>query len=126
MELKEFLLNDRFAASNGCEIAELALGRAVIKMRVEARHLNAGNVCQGGAIFTLCDLACAAALNSHGPLTLSLNGSITFHRSALEGDLLTAEAIEIVNHHKVPYCEAHVLNQDGALIASFQTQAYRK
>ena len=36
------------------------------EMKVEARHLNAAGVCQGGAYFTLADLAFAAVTNSHG------------------------------------------------------------
>jgi hypothetical protein len=40
---------------------------------VTEKHLNAGGVCQGGALFTLADLAFAAVANSRGRLTLSLN-----------------------------------------------------
>ena len=52
------LLNrtDRFAANAGCRITEMDERHAVAEMTVTAEHLNGGNVCQGGALFTLADL----------------------------------------------------------------------
>ena len=49
---------------------------------------------KGGAIFTLADLALAAAANSHGTLAFSLSSNITFLRSSGPGDVLYAEARE--------------------------------
>lgn len=123
---KDFFRNDRFAADAGCELQELSEGRAVATMTVTKQHLNAGGVCQGGAIFTLADLAFAAAVNSHGQLTFSINSTINIFSSAKEGDVLTAVAEEKVNHPKIPFCEVNVTNQDGVLIATFIGQAYRK
>ncbi|MCQ2243230.1 MAG: hotdog fold thioesterase [Bacteroidaceae bacterium] len=123
---KDFFKNDRFAADAGCELQELSEGHAVATMTVAKQHLNAGGVCQGGAIFTLADLAFAAAVNSHGQLTFSINSTINIFSSAKEGDVLTAVAEEKVNHPKIPFCEVSVTNQDGVLIATFIGQAYRK
>lgn len=123
---KDFFKNDRFAADAGCELQELSEGHAVATMTVAKQHLNAGGVCQGGAIFTLADLAFAAAVNSHGQLTFSINSTINIFSSAKEGDVLTAVAEEKVNHPKIPFCEVCVTNQDGVLIAMFIGQAYRK
>ena len=39
---------DRFAAANGSQLVEISEGRAVAEMTVEEKHLNGGNVCQGG------------------------------------------------------------------------------
>ena len=61
MTLKEFFKGDRFAVLAGCELTEIREGYARATMTVEERHLNGGDVCQGGAIFTLADLAFAAA-----------------------------------------------------------------
>ena len=77
-------------------------------------------------MFTLADLAFAAAVNSHGQLTFSINSTINIFSSAKEGDVLTAVAKEEVNHPKIPFCEVKITNQDGKLIASFIGQAYRK
>ena len=95
-------------------------------MKVENRHLNGGNVCQGGAYFTLADIAIAAAMNSHGTLTFGIENNISFLKSAFEGDTLTADAKEIVNHHKIPYVEARITNQKGELLCIVTGLAYRK
>lgn len=126
MDLKDFFKNDRFAADAGCELQKISDGYAVATMTVGKQHLNAGGVCQGGAMFTLADLAFAAAVNSHGQLTFSINSTINIFSSAKEGDVLTAVAKEEVNHPKIPFCEVRITNQDGKLIASFIGQAYRK
>lgn len=127
MELKDFLnQNDCFAANAGARLVEVCEGYARAEMTVTSEHLNAGRVCQGGALFTLADLAMAAVMNSHGKLTLSIGSTISFLHSAVEGDTLVAEAVETVNHHKIPYIEVKIRNQYGELVCAFAGMAYRK
>jgi len=127
MTLKDLLNNnDRFANSVGARLTTVSEGYAKAEMTVEERHLNGGNVCQGGAFFTLADLAIAAAMNSHGLLTFGIENNISFVKSAGKGDVLTAEARETVNHHKIPYIEAKIYNQDGELCCIVSGLAYRK
>ena len=127
MTLKELLnTGDRFAKNNGMQLTEVREGYAKAEMTVEERHLNGGGVCQGGALFTLADLAFAAVTNSHGLLTLGVQNSVTYVRSACLGDHLTAEAIETVNHQKLPFCEMQVKNQHGDIICIVTGMAYRK
>lgn len=127
MTLKELLNSgDRFARNNGMQLTEVREGYAKAEMTVEERHLNGGGVCQGGALFTLADLAFAAVTNSHGLLTLGVQNSVTYVRSAQLGDHLIAEATETVNHQKLPYCEMRVMNQDGDIICIVTGMAYRK
>lgn len=83
--LKEFLKADRFATCAGVELLEIKPGYARACMEVTDRHLNGGGVCQGGALFTLADLAFAAVANSRKKLTLSVNANITFLRPAKLG-----------------------------------------
>ena len=127
MTLKDLLnANDHFGATSGMRLTEVREGYARAEMQVENRHLNAGRVCQGGALFTLADLALAAVANASGQLTLGIEDTITFHHSAFEGDTLTAEAVEGYRHHKIPYCEVKIRNQAGELIATVSGIAYRK
>jgi acyl-CoA thioesterase len=127
MDIKEILnRNDRFAANAGCRITEVDTQHAVAEMRVTAVHLNGGNVCQGGALFTLADLAIAALMNSSGQLTFGISNSIMFVSSAKEGDLLRAEAISVADHHKIPAVEVRVTNQDGRLVCHVTGMGYRK
>ena len=127
MTLKEILnTNDRFAVLSGVQLVEVREGYVKAQMTVTQNHLNAGGVCQGGALFTLGDLAFAAMMNSHGKLTFGIGNTISFLRSAKEGDVLTAEATEVFNHHKIPYCEVKITNQDGCLVCTMTGAAYRK
>ena len=126
-DIQQFLnTNDRFAAAAGCRIVEISEGRAIATMTVTHEHLNAGGVCQGGALFTLADLALAAVMNSRGQLTFGIQNNIMYLASAHEGDVLTAEALEIADHHKIPAVEVRITNQDGRLLCHVTGMAYRK
>ena len=127
MNIQELLnRTDRFAANAGCQITEVDAQHAVAVMTVTNAHLNGGDVCQGGALFTLADLAIAALMNYNGQLTFGIHNSIMFISSAREGDVLTAEAVNVSNHHKIPCVEVRVTNQDGRLICHVTGMGYRK
>ena len=125
MTLKEFFLKDRFAVNAGVELMEVRPGYAKARMRITPEHLNGGGVCQGGALFTLADLAFAAAVNSHLTLTFSTTANITFLRSVADG-YVYAEATEIANHPRLPYAEVRITSEDGQLVAILTSSGYRK
>lgn len=124
-EYKEFFKSDRFATNAGVELLEVKSGFAKARMLVTKEHLNAGGVCQGGALFTLADLAFAAVANSHDQLTLSINANITFIRSVKEG-YVYAEAVEVFNHHRIPFIEVRLVDEAGELIGVMTSSGYRK
>ena len=127
MNIQELLnRTDRFAANAGCRITEVDDHHAVAEMTVSAEHLNGGNVCQGGALFTLADLAIAALMNNDGQLTFGISNNIIFVTSAKEGDHLRAEAVHVTNHPKIPSMEVRVTNQTGQLICHVTGMGYRK
>ncbi|MCR4766056.1 MAG: PaaI family thioesterase [Bacteroidaceae bacterium] len=127
MDVVEFLnKTDRFAANVGCKIVEVDSVHAVAEMLVTKGHLNGGNVCQGGALFTLADLAMAALMNNNGQLTFGINNNIMFVSSAKEGDVLRAEAVILSDHHKIPAVEVQVTNQEGKLVCHVTGMGYRK
>ena len=127
MNIQELLnKTDRFAANAGCQITEVDAQHAVAVMTVTNAHLNGGDVCQGGALFTLADLAIAALMNYNGQLTFGIHNSIMFVSSAREGDVLTAEAVNVSDHHKIPSVEVRVVNQNGQLICHVTGMGYRK
>lgn len=127
MDIKELLnKTDRFAANAGCKITEVNEHHAIAEMTVTHEHLNGGNVCQGGALFTLADLAIAALMNQHGELTFGISNNIMFVSSAKEGDLLRAEATFVADHHKIPSVEVNVTNKDNKLVCHVTGMGYRK
>ena len=123
--LKDFFLHDEFARQNGIEIVEISEGYARTQVRIEPRHLNAGGSVQGGVLFTLADLAFAAATNSHGTLTVTSTANITFVRGASAG-IITAQARELVDSRHLPFCEVRVTDDRDSLIAIFTASGYRK
>lgn len=125
MTIQDFLQGDKFALLAGVELLDVGNGYAKARMEVKPEHLNGGGVCQGGALFTLADLAFAAATNSHARLTFSIDSSIHFFRSVSEG-MLYAEAHEVFNHKRLANCEVRITTETGELIATFNGTGYRK
>ncbi len=123
--LENLNTQDRFAASIGAQLTEIREGYAKAELTVTERHLNGANVCQGGVMYTLADLAFAGVANCHGTLTLGISNTITFLHSAQLGDHLKAECTELLDHRKLPYCDIKVTNQNGELLAAVTGLAYR-
>ena len=126
MTLKDFFKGDHFAALAGVELLEVGEGHAKACMRVTHEVLNGGGWCQGGALFTLADLAFAAAVNSHLQLTVSSSANITFFKSVGEGTMVFADAQEIFNHPRLPFAEVRITDDKGQLVALFTSSGYRK
>ena len=125
-QIKNFFRDDRFAANAGIELLEVREGYAKAALTVTPEHLNAGGRTQGGALFTLADLTLAAAANSHGVLAFSLSSNITFLRASGTGDILTAEARERYIGRTTGYYQIDITNQDGKLVATFESSVFRK
>ncbi|BEH00043.1 phenylacetic acid degradation protein [Bacteroides sedimenti] len=126
MNAIEFFKDDRFAEQTGVKLVEIKPGYGKAMMKITEHHLNAGHTTQGGAIFTLADLALAAAANSHGNLALSLTSNIHFFRTSKPGDLLYAEARERFIHKRTAHYHVDITNQNGELIADLEATMYRK
>ncbi|MDR2774559.1 MAG: hotdog fold thioesterase [Tannerella sp.] len=125
MTIRDFFKNDAFAAAAGVELLDVGKGYARARMEIRPMHLNGGGVCQGGALFTLADLAFAVATNSHARLTLSISSEIHIFKSERTG-FLYAEAREIFSHSRLSNCEVKITNEQGELIATFNGTGYRK
>lgn len=124
-EIYKRFSRDRFAQMCGMEIEEISSGYGRTSMKVEARHLNGVDVCQGGAIFTLADLAFACASNSHGPVAVSIENSISFLEGVKEGETLVVEAREVSLHKKIAVYDMEVKSGDK-LVAKMSGTVYRR
>lgn len=124
-DLIKFFENDRFAFQNGMRVTQIGPGYAVAEMKIEERHLNGVNTVQGGAIFTLADLAFAAACNSYGIVTVASNASITFFRPA-KGQMLIAKATEISRGKTLCTYNIDVFDGEDVLVARFTGNGFIK
>jgi acyl-CoA thioesterase len=124
-ELVSFFKNDHYAALTGIEIIEAKKGYCKAQLKITEKHLNAANVVQGGAIFTLADFAFAVASNSHGQLALAINVNITFLKGISEGTLF-ATATEFDTPKKLGAYDVIVTNEKDEIIARFNGLVYRK
>ncbi|WP_081423284.1 MULTISPECIES: hydroxyphenylacetyl-CoA thioesterase PaaI [Archaeoglobus] len=117
--------NDKLFELLDARILEMKEGYAKVEMVVKKEHLNAANVCHGGIIFSLADLAFALASNSHGKLALAIEVSITYMKAAYEGEKLVAEAKEVNLGNKTATYLMEVKNSANKLIALAKGTVYR-
>jgi len=121
----DYFNRDCFAHGNGMRVTEVRPGFARSEMTVEPRHLNAVGILQGGALFTLADLAFAAACNSHGVVAVACQADTTWFKAVRSGKL-TASAEEIARTHRLSTCVVRVTDESGELVALFKGVAYIK
>ncbi len=118
--------NDRFVDQLGIEVIEVNPGYAQTKMVVREEMLNAVNIIQGGATFTLADFTFALASNSHGRVAVALNAQINFTSPAVKGELLTATAKELNCGKRTGLYSVEVRNSDNNLVAHFSGTVFRR
>ena len=80
---------------------------------------------QGGAIFTLADLAFGVAANSRGQLALAVNVNISFLKGKSKGTLF-ATATEVGDPKRIGAYDVLVTDENNEVIARFNGLAYRK
>lgn len=112
--------DDRAAQAAGIELIEVRPGYARLQMRVRPEQLNAVQVCHGGSVFMLADTSFAFACNSRNQKTLAAGANIDFVAPAHEGDLLTAEAVELHLGGRSGVYDVRITNQEGRLVALFR------
>ncbi len=117
--VEAMLAGDRASRSLGIELAELAPGRAVARMRVTADMVNGHAIAHGAFVFAVADTAFACACNSHGPVTVAAGATITFVAPAREGDELVAEAIERTRYGRNGVYDVTV-RRDDEVVAEFR------
>ncbi len=120
-----FIAKDAFARETGARLVEIQPGFARCEMTVEPRHLNALGILQGGALFTLADVAFAAASNSHGTVAVACQADITWFKPVGLGKL-SATAEEISRTRRLSTCLIRVTDEQGDLVALFKGIAYLK
>lgn len=129
----EWKLTDKFAEHNGMCVVRMEPGEAETRMTVTEEHLNGIGVCQGGALFTLADLAMAAVANPHiaGPDDAAAHGAgvsvdVTMHylSPARRGEELVCRC-RMERDGRLPMMSGDIRTADGRLVANFTGRDYR-
>ncbi|HEY8464669.1 MAG TPA: PaaI family thioesterase [Bacillota bacterium] len=124
--VEKIIRNDRFCFETvGMELIEITPGAATVKMQIKPTHLNGLGRVQGGAIFTLADLALAAAANSHGYTAVSINANISYFKGVSDGFLIARANEESLNSRLGTYT-VRVTDHSDQLVALMQATVYRK
>ncbi len=124
-EIRSFFRKDVFAAFVGIELVEAGNGRATARLPLHDHHRNGLGIVHGGAVFTLADLAFAAACNSYGRIAVAIHCSISFIKAA-QGNFLLAEAREVSAGPKIAAYSVRVTDGAGEIVSVFEGMAYRK
>jgi len=122
MSSDRWRLYDVFAEGNGMSVDEVTDDVAITSMTVEKRHLNGVGVCQGGALFTLADLAMAAVTNQSG-MSVSTDANIRFISAAKEGERLICR-VRMVKDGRLPVLDGEIMSGDR-LVAVVGGRDYR-
>lgn len=123
--LRRYFDKDRFAALCGVEIVEAGPGTALVRMKLEDRHLNGLDMAHGGALFTLADMAFAVASNSHGVPAVAVSATITYARAARSG-VVYARAREVSRSRRLATYAVEVRNESDEILCIFQGTVYIK
>jgi len=118
--------NEPFAQRLGIKLVDLALGYSKVEMTYLPDEMD--NIYQrahGGAIYSLIDEAFETSCQTHGTVAVALNVNVSYTASPKPGARLIAEAREITRSKKIAHYDISVTNDDGNLIASSKTIAYR-
>jgi len=109
--------HDATAHRYGMELIEAVPGRAVVRMTVTSDHVNGLDVCHGGGIFTLADVAMSYASNAYGHTAFATSANIDFVNPARVGEVLVATASEEVLRGRAGIYDARVTSDGpGALL----------
>jgi len=126
-DIRRYIAKDAFARYLGAKVEIPETGRSRVTLTVTKDMVNFHGMTHGGLLFTLGDIAFAAAGNSHGQTAVALNVNIYFLKASGVGDRLVAEAREVNAGGRTALYEIKVYNEStGDLLASSQDLVYRK
>jgi phenylacetic acid degradation protein PaaD len=123
-KILEQMTQDPFAKSLGIELLEIAPGFSRAMMVLRPHMVNFMGVPHGGAIFTLADVALAAACNHLGGRAIALGVNIYYLSVASVGARLIAEATEVSAGKRTVLLQVTVNTEDGRPIAHAQGMGY--
>ncbi|MEN8212227.1 MAG: hotdog fold thioesterase [Thermodesulfobacteriota bacterium] len=125
--INDHIQKDEFANYLGAKVEIIKPGHSRVSLTINDNMTNFHGTTHGGIIFSISDMAFAAACNSHGKVAVALNVSICFLKPSFPGDHLVAEAREDHHGRQTSLYNIKIYNgTTGVLIAKSQDQAFVK
>lgn len=122
----EAVASEPFAQKMGMRLKDLKLGYSKVEMDYLPESMNnIYNRAHGGAIYALIDEAFETSCQTHGTVAVALNVSVSYTASPEPGGRLIAEAKEISRTKKIAHYDISVTDNNGNLIATSRTIAFR-
>ncbi|WP_020588247.1 hotdog fold thioesterase [Desulfobacter curvatus] len=126
-KINDYIQHDPFAQFLGVKVEVLEPGHSRVTLTITENMLNFHGITHGGVIFSLGDMAFAAASNSYGQTAVALNVAINFLKATKSGDCLIAEAIEQSQSGPIALYDISITNdRTGDIVAKSQDLVYRK
>jgi acyl-CoA thioesterase len=123
--MQAFMDRDAFARAVGIEAVFIEPGRARMRLDPQDRHRNGIGTVHGGALFTLADMALAAAANAGDHSAVAVNIAMTYLKPGRDGPLF-AEARELSAGRTIAAYAVDLTDENGVLMAVCQATVYRK
>lgn len=123
--IRKYFSRDVFAEGCGIEIVEASDGCAATVVKIRDSHLNGIGIVHGGLLFTLADMAIAAAVHTRGKVAVLVSSTITYVKAA-QGSNLRAEAREVSRNSRLAAYTADITDDTGQVVATVQGLAYIK
>ena len=106
-----------YTADLGVELTRLEPGYAEGRLRVEDRHRNTNQIVHGGVLYALCDTMASLAAASWGDGGATVQGNISYMRSAQGDEIICRASVDRYGRHMV-FSHADVFTRDGQVCHS--------
>lgn len=126
-KIAAYIQQDAYAQHLGAKLIKIRLGYSCVQLTVTSEMTNFLGMTHGGVVFSLADMALAAASNSRGQTAVALNLTISYLKATKVGDKLQATAQE--QHQGGPMATYDIMvtqQPNGEMVAKLQGTVYRK
>lgn len=126
-EINAYIAQDRWANHLGAQLEEVREGYSRYSLHVRPEFMNFHGMTHGGVVFSLGDIAFAAASNSRGQMAVALDVTVSFLKAGAAGDRLIAECSELSQNGPIALYDIIVTDAaSGELVSKSQATVYRK
>lgn len=118
-----YIAEDRFANNLGIELIEIAPEFSRCELEINENHINGLGSLHGAVIFSLADIAFAAACNTVNA-SIGVQAEIKYLKKP-EGNRLIAEAKLVSTSNKIGHYQVQVTDINANHVAQFSSISYR-